>query len=80
MRNRASPLRLMVQLENSSVDMIQAKSNVLCQQLAVWPCSKMMCGIPFIHYPCRDIVALCCGTTSVAKYGTGSYHVKLESY
>ena len=36
-----SALRLIVQLDSCSVDMIQAKSNIFCEPLVIWPLNKL---------------------------------------
>ena len=40
-RDHVSPLRLMVQLNQCSVDMIQAKTSLLCEPMSTWVLSKL---------------------------------------
>ena len=41
LRDHVSPLRLLVQLDHHSIDMIQAKSTLLCEPLSTWVFVKM---------------------------------------
>ena len=49
-RDHVSPLRLMVQLDSCSLDMMQAKSTILCAPLLTWALTKLQMNWWFLFF------------------------------